>query len=192
MTSDGDALFRAVCEQPAEDTPRLVYADWLEENGQSERAEFIRLQCEAWNLCPAYPTLDLARRREFELAREHGDRWHAELPAVAGLTWSGLFVRGFIDAVQAEADNDGTADRLAAAFGAAPLRRLILDPLDQSRLPRLLELPHIGRLAVLKLPRAERNSWRPIVYTDKSLRLLGAAKRRWPHVEFDVPRDSNR
>src|SRR5262245_3568916 len=33
MTSDGEALFRAICEQPWEDTPRLAYADWLQENG---------------------------------------------------------------------------------------------------------------------------------------------------------------
>ena len=46
MTSDGDALLRAICEAPWEDTPRLVFADWLEENGQPERAEFIRLQIE--------------------------------------------------------------------------------------------------------------------------------------------------
>ncbi len=38
MTNDGDALFRALCEQPADDTARLVYADWLEENDHSERA----------------------------------------------------------------------------------------------------------------------------------------------------------
>ncbi len=30
---DGAALLRAVCESPFDDTPRLVYADWLEENG---------------------------------------------------------------------------------------------------------------------------------------------------------------
>ncbi len=42
MTSDHDALLRAICENPREDTPRLVYADWLEENGQPERAAFIR------------------------------------------------------------------------------------------------------------------------------------------------------
>jgi uncharacterized protein (TIGR02996 family) len=29
-----------------DNNPRLVYADWLEENGEPERAEFIRVQCE--------------------------------------------------------------------------------------------------------------------------------------------------
>jgi len=44
--TDGDALLRAVIENVADDAPRLVYADWLEEHGEPERAEFIRLQCE--------------------------------------------------------------------------------------------------------------------------------------------------
>ncbi len=43
------AFLQAIIETPADDTPRLVYADWLEERGQpgdAERAEFIRVQCE--------------------------------------------------------------------------------------------------------------------------------------------------
>jgi uncharacterized protein (TIGR02996 family) len=42
--SDEAALLAAIMSHPDEDTPRLVYADWLDENGASERAEFIRLQ----------------------------------------------------------------------------------------------------------------------------------------------------
>lgn len=40
------AFLAAITETPDDDTPRLVYADWLEEHGQSDRAEFIRVQCE--------------------------------------------------------------------------------------------------------------------------------------------------
>lgn len=36
----------AICQNPEEDTPRLVYADWLVEHGQLDRGEFIRVQCE--------------------------------------------------------------------------------------------------------------------------------------------------
>jgi uncharacterized protein (TIGR02996 family) len=43
--TDRDALCSAIIANPDEDTPRLVYADWLQEHGQEERAEFIRLQC---------------------------------------------------------------------------------------------------------------------------------------------------
>ena len=50
--TDRDALLAAVHAQPLDDAPRLVLADWLDEHGQPERAEFIRLQ--------------VAQRREFE------------------------------------------------------------------------------------------------------------------------------
>jgi len=43
--NDGDALLKAILAHPEEDTPRLIYADWLQENGQHDRAEFIRLMC---------------------------------------------------------------------------------------------------------------------------------------------------
>jgi uncharacterized protein (TIGR02996 family) len=38
------ALLRAIRANPDEDTPRLAYADWLDEHDQPERAEFIRVQ----------------------------------------------------------------------------------------------------------------------------------------------------
>lgn len=50
VANDHDALLAAVCENTAEDTPRLAYADWLEENADDSddpgliraRAGFIR------------------------------------------------------------------------------------------------------------------------------------------------------
>ncbi len=41
------ALLQAVVDSPTDDLPRLVAADWLDERGDAERAEFIRLQCAA-------------------------------------------------------------------------------------------------------------------------------------------------
>ncbi|HUR53172.1 MAG TPA: TIGR02996 domain-containing protein [Gemmataceae bacterium] len=46
--SDEAAILAAIAAQPAEDTPRLAYADWLDEHGDAAariRAEFIRVQC---------------------------------------------------------------------------------------------------------------------------------------------------
>src|SRR5205823_3346972 len=34
-----------IADAPDDDAPRLVYADWLDEHGQPERAEFVRLVC---------------------------------------------------------------------------------------------------------------------------------------------------
>lgn len=47
-------LRRAILEHPAADAPRLVYADWLEEHGDTQHAELIRVQIELANL-PAKP-----------------------------------------------------------------------------------------------------------------------------------------
>lgn len=47
--SDESSLLSAIWDQPYGDTPRLVYADWLQETGEPAnvgRAEFIRVQCE--------------------------------------------------------------------------------------------------------------------------------------------------
>ena len=44
--TDHDALVAAICENPDDDTPRLVFADWLDEHDQSEYAAFIRAQVE--------------------------------------------------------------------------------------------------------------------------------------------------
>jgi uncharacterized protein (TIGR02996 family) len=56
-----EAFLQAIIESPDDDTPRLVYADWLEEHGQAERAAFIRVQCELARLPegdPCRPELD--------------------------------------------------------------------------------------------------------------------------------------
>jgi uncharacterized protein (TIGR02996 family) len=51
--SDAAAFLRAIIAEPADDLPRLVYADWLDEHGEPERAEFIRVQCAIPNTDPA-------------------------------------------------------------------------------------------------------------------------------------------
>jgi uncharacterized protein (TIGR02996 family) len=77
------------------DAPRLVYADFLEENGQAERAEFIRVQCERARL-PAWDAAQVALRlREGELLKKHGEAWLAELPKIKGARWEG-FRRGIV------------------------------------------------------------------------------------------------
>jgi uncharacterized protein (TIGR02996 family) len=47
MHPEADAFLDAIFDQPDDDTPRLVYADWLQEHGQENYAQFIRLQCAA-------------------------------------------------------------------------------------------------------------------------------------------------
>jgi uncharacterized protein (TIGR02996 family) len=46
LLSQHEAFLRAIFDSPEDDTPRLVYADFLQENGEEERAELIRVQCD--------------------------------------------------------------------------------------------------------------------------------------------------
>ncbi len=42
--TDGSDLLAAILANPDDDNVRLVYADWLQENGDEARAEYIRLR----------------------------------------------------------------------------------------------------------------------------------------------------
>src|SRR5436305_326439 len=96
--SDGAALLAAVCAHPDDDTPRLVYADWLEEQGKPERAELIRVQCELAQIegdDPRRPDLEM---RAGSLLLAHGLAWVKEVPAWARKHVD--FRRGFEDGVR--------------------------------------------------------------------------------------------
>ena len=65
---DAAPFLAAIRAAPDDDAPRLIYADWLDEHGQPERAEFIRVQCEL-----ARRESPELRRREAELLAQHHD-----------------------------------------------------------------------------------------------------------------------
>src|SRR5947199_11004 len=52
-----EAFIHAILESP-EDAPRLVYADWLDDNGDPDRAEFIRAQVAQDRIAREVPYLD--------------------------------------------------------------------------------------------------------------------------------------
>ncbi len=90
--SDGDLLLRAVHAKPEEDTPRLAYADWCDENEQGDRAEFIRLQIEQKR-----NQLNFEQGRELTpriqvLLEKHRAEWLGDLE---GLRTAVTFERGF-------------------------------------------------------------------------------------------------
>ncbi|MBN9117787.1 MAG: TIGR02996 domain-containing protein [Planctomycetes bacterium] len=55
LLSQHEAFLRAIFDAPADDTPRLVYADFLQENGEEDRAEFIRVSVELSQRYPKIP-----------------------------------------------------------------------------------------------------------------------------------------
>ncbi len=54
MTEEA-GLLQGIIAHPEDDAPRLVYADWLDEHGEPDRAEFIRLQIEVARIEQANP-----------------------------------------------------------------------------------------------------------------------------------------
>jgi uncharacterized protein (TIGR02996 family) len=74
-------LLRACKAAPDDDAPRLVLADWLEEHGDPERAEFIRLQCTPALDADRRPTpgWEERRRREQELWSRNYVAWVGRL-----------------------------------------------------------------------------------------------------------------
>jgi uncharacterized protein (TIGR02996 family) len=128
-----DAFLADVIAHPEDDTPRLIYADWLEENGgekERERAEFIRGQVRlakvsAWD--EGAVELDVRCRY---LLRANRDEWLAPLAGVPTnpLFWDEwhLFSRGFLERVEMSARAFlNSADRLSAL---GPIRGLAIHP----------------------------------------------------------------
>jgi uncharacterized protein (TIGR02996 family) len=94
--TDHDALLRAICDHPDEDTPRLVFADFLEEQNQPDRAAFIRAQVELARTPEWEPFAAFCRHRRPEW--DKGGPYRHTLPPVDGsnLEWSPEpFRRGF-------------------------------------------------------------------------------------------------
>jgi len=95
------AFLRSITADPSDDTVRLVYADWLEEHGKSERAEFIRVQIELSQIDEAHDRWDALKLRETELFTANQKVWEDEiLERFSGFrlrdTWDvSIYRRGF-------------------------------------------------------------------------------------------------
>jgi uncharacterized protein (TIGR02996 family) len=147
MTHD-EAFMADVRATPADDAPRLIYADWLDEHGQPERAEFIRAQCEAARLDRTDPRRTALVARAWRLRQEHQARWLGPLRR-ALVEWH--FRRGFLE--KATLNGQARSAHAAALFRSAPLRHLCLDQPTKGMLEAVLSSPHMARLETLDLSR---------------------------------------
>jgi uncharacterized protein (TIGR02996 family) len=143
--SDEAGFLQTIITDPDDDAPRLVYADWLEEHGQTERAEFIRVQCELAKL----PEDDVRRPgledRERSLLRSHEKEWNPFGRQIRGPE----FRRGFAESLNVFAGI--FLRRVKHIFGAAPVRELRLGDLGGDRPARLAACPFLERVRSLHL-----------------------------------------
>jgi|GEM_PF-2536510 len=158
--TDRDAMLRAIAANPDEDTPRLVYADLLDEIGGEvnlARARFIRLQ------------IDLVRNpgrswfansdRLSEIARLAGlfaDQWLEELPRWArGLAQQQRlraddFSRGFLDTLHVPPK--AFAQHGHELLAVAPLTRIVAwNITKRTDLSTFLSSPFLLRMRSISL-----------------------------------------
>jgi uncharacterized protein (TIGR02996 family) len=85
MVSDEQrALWAAIRANPDDDTPRLVYADWLQENGEEDRAEFIRVQCALAAGSHSANAQQALEAEEKQLLALHREKWLAPFVKLFG------------------------------------------------------------------------------------------------------------
>src|SRR5262249_4222129 len=146
------ALFADAWEHPEDDTPRLVLADWLVENGPPDRAALLHVEGARARLGPADPRrAELgAQGGRLQEALEQAGR--AALGAGAECAWT--FDRGLVDAITMEARTflargeavcDRTQPRRLHLYGAP---RGIDDRRDLSA---LVASPYLSRVHTLDL-----------------------------------------
>jgi uncharacterized protein (TIGR02996 family) len=144
-----DAFLRDIVSNPDDEAVRLIYADWLEEQG-NPRGEFIRIQCQLarwagdstdwrdWAMIAR--NLTHLRKREKELLKEHGDTWKAAL----GVTQlNPEFRRGFVEKLQLP--TKAFVERGEEYFRLMPLQEVVFFPRDLS-MAQLADCPLLGRL----------------------------------------------
>lgn len=79
---DEAAFIRTILADPRDPTPRLVYADWLEERGDPQsvsRAEYLRAECGLDNLPTGDPRRRKLQGRLLQLRKVVGDDWWRDL-----------------------------------------------------------------------------------------------------------------
>src|SRR5262245_16108928 len=145
-----DAFLADIAEHPADDAPRLIYADWLEEQGRAERAELIRVQVRR----AALPE-DAFEQRELswaerDLVKEHANAWRAALPVLPGVEW-GEFARGFVTRARVQSAAL-FLQHAAALFATAPVQWVrIKDAITPEDAAALAKSPFVARLTELNV-----------------------------------------
>ena len=171
--TDADAFLARIIAEPDKDSPRLVYADWLDDRGESDRAEFIRVQCRLAKIDDNNRDIHPLAGRERELLEKHQDEWLRPLRKIAypeaqgwlsrfraRQVFAAVFRRGFPEAVVLPC---ARFLQYGADLGrAAPIQEVQLDCFEEAAKPgwldALTQSPELDRLTTIRLRRAALHS----------------------------------
>jgi uncharacterized protein (TIGR02996 family) len=141
---DEQTFLDEITASPDDDIPRLIYADWLEENGDP-RGEFIRVQCELATLRKTQKRYADLSIREAELLLQYQRQWTEGFPYSLRKC---VFRRGFIEACSVALSyflrNSDKILRLS------PLRDVVFTQ-TKDKLPALARCPGLSRLRSVQL-----------------------------------------
>jgi uncharacterized protein (TIGR02996 family) len=150
-----EAFLEAIVADPDADGPRLVYADWLDEQGDPVRAEFIRTQIALARMAEEDPRRPELTARMHHLERAVREGWLREKPALipdALVTWfrggSAAFVRGMVESVYMKAG--AFLANATSLFRTWPIRRVHLSELQPAEVPRLAACRWLERVTALE------------------------------------------
>jgi uncharacterized protein (TIGR02996 family) len=148
-----DVFLQEILANPDDDAPRLVFADWLDDQGDAagrERAEFIRVQCRVARLDPEDDgdEAEQTRRREGYLLWHQQQAW---LTAFKLREAELRLERGFVAGMRLAASNWLRCARRVRA--ATPLRGVTLWGVKES--PKVLTSPTLAGVARLDLSACE-------------------------------------
>lgn len=188
--NDEAGFLAKILSEPEEDTHRLVYADWLEENGRPERAEFIRVQVELATFDSSYylsyTNRDMCENSAVPLIKRSAEllhpAWSRDLIALplsptACNDW--MFRRGFAsEVISPAADWVAHGDLIRSRH---PVTKVKLTTWVEYRFLADGRTQMIGR---------ERDHWVPrgesFEHTRRGI-LTWLLKQEWPGVTFELP-----
>jgi uncharacterized protein (TIGR02996 family) len=174
---DREAFLAAIAAAPADDLPRLVFADWLDENGDPDRAAFIRDQIALAKLRPGTPEYQALFRRcadslranltewvrgvceafgqsaEWRAGKAGGGRFPIRFQAAdAGCPLQVIeFARGFVDYASLRTGNINDPTALDRLFAEHPISRLSFAPPVVASRWEALDTPRLRGLRALHL-----------------------------------------
>src|SRR5262249_28585928 len=143
-----EAFLQEVLENPADDAPRRVYADWLTDQGgdvNAARGEFIQIQCDLAGTPFGARPPELVRRAR-ELLETDGREWGSPFSRFGCTCWQ--FRRGFVEGVGIPAS--ALLSQAAGLFRSSPISELKVYG-SSGLWAELAGCVHLGRVCSLDL-----------------------------------------
>ncbi|MCE9566520.1 MAG: TIGR02996 domain-containing protein [Planctomycetes bacterium] len=157
--SPDNPFLKALLAEPDDDTLRLAMADWLDENDQPARAEFVRVQIELAQGVTDRERLRYLEVRQRDLLIAHEAEWVQPLADVLKCKpgeWGGwVFRRGFVEYFHVSAAVISQRGHTLATL--TPVRELFLRPCTSEDVVALCGCDWLRSVTALYLDSARLN-----------------------------------